>query len=94
MLLDSNIVIYAAESACDNIRIFIAKHHPVVSVIAKVEVLGYHRLSGENRQKLERLFRLMPISSLSDEIADRAICLRQTRNVFGRCTYRRHGTGS
>ncbi len=53
MLLDSNIVIYAAEPGYDALRKFIAEHESVVSIISKVEVLGYHKLNSENRKKLE-----------------------------------------
>ena len=49
MLLDSNIIIYAAEPGYDALRKFIAEHNPVVSIISKVEVLGYHKLSLENQ---------------------------------------------
>ncbi len=55
MLLDSNIVIYAAEPEYIAVRNFIAKQNPVVSVISKVEVLGYHKLQSENKQQLEKL---------------------------------------
>jgi len=81
MLLDSNIIIYAAEPGYDEVREFIAKHAPAVSVISKVEVLGYHKLSNENRQKLERIFQAMPVLTLSSAIIDRAISLRQTQKI-------------
>ncbi len=45
MLLDSNILIYAADPGYDHLRQFIAKIEPVASVISKVEVLGYQKLS-------------------------------------------------
>ncbi len=81
MLLDSNIIIYAAEPGYDEVREFIAKHDTAVSIISKVEVLGYHKLSRENRQKLERIFQFLPILTLSDPIIDKAISLRQTQKV-------------
>ncbi len=40
MLLDSNIVIYAAEPGYEAVRTFIGKQNPIVSVITKIEVLG------------------------------------------------------
>jgi len=43
--------------------------------------LGYHKLSHENQQKLERLFKLLPILVLSDEVIDKAISLRQKRKM-------------
>ena len=81
MLLDSNIVIYAAEPGYAEVRQFIATHDPVISIISKVEVLGYHKLSSENLQKLESIFRLLPNLSLSDVIVDQAISLRQQRKL-------------
>jgi len=81
MLLDSNIIIYATESGYDAIRNFIAQHSPTVSIISKVEVLGYHKLSNEHKQKLEAIFQLLPILPLSDAVIDKAIALRQRRKM-------------
>ena len=44
MLIDSNIIIYAAEPGRDNLRALIADPASVVSAISYVEVLGYHDL--------------------------------------------------
>jgi len=54
MLLDSNIIIYAAQAGHARVRQFIADHTPAVSVISYIEALGYHSLSEEERQFLER----------------------------------------
>lgn len=81
MLLDSNIIIYAAEPGYDEVREFIAKQETAVSVISKVEVLGYHKLNRENRKKLEQIFQLLPLITLSDSIVDKAISLRQTQKM-------------
>ena len=81
MLLDSNIIIYAAEPQHDAVREFIVKHKPSVSAVSKVEVLGYHRLTIEHREKLERIFQLLPVLTVSDVIIDRAVALRQARKM-------------
>ena len=81
MLLDSNIVIYAAEPNYEHVRRFIAHKKPVVSVINKVEVLGYYKLTPENQQKLEKLFQILPILSISNAIIEQAISLRQQRKM-------------
>ena len=73
ILLDSNIIIYAIEPAYQSVREFIAQENPVISVISKVEVLGYHKLLPDNHTLLEKLFHSLPILSLSDAIVDRAI---------------------
>lgn len=53
MLLDSNIIIYAAQTENSRLREFIAEHEPVVSALSYVETLGYHRLSEIEKQFLE-----------------------------------------
>ncbi|MCP4422225.1 MAG: type II toxin-antitoxin system VapC family toxin [Chloroflexi bacterium] len=81
MLLDSNILIYAAEPGYDEVREFITKHETAVSVISKIEVLGYHKLNRDNCQKLESIFQILPVLPLSDPIIDKAISLRQTQKT-------------
>ena len=49
MLIDSNIIIYAAKPEHDALRRFIAEHTPAVSAVSYVEVLGYHRLTEQER---------------------------------------------
>jgi predicted nucleic acid-binding protein len=80
-LLDSNIIIYAAAPGYDSVRYFIAQQKPMISIISKVEVLGYHRLTPVNQQKLERLFQILPILPLSSAIIEQAISLRQRRKM-------------
>jgi len=50
VLLDSNIIIYAARPEHQALRRFIAEHAPAVSVVSYVEVLGYHRLTEQDRR--------------------------------------------
>jgi len=45
MLIDSNIIIYAAKPDCAELRDLIADHTPAVSAVSYVEVLGYHKLN-------------------------------------------------
>ncbi|MDJ0518270.1 MAG: hypothetical protein QNJ74_19135 [Trichodesmium sp. MO_231.B1] len=45
MLLDSNIIIYAAQPENSNLRQFIAEQSPAVSALSYIEVLGYHQLT-------------------------------------------------
>jgi toxin FitB len=81
MLLDSNIIIYAAQPEHTALRQFIADHTPAVSVISYIEVLGYHRLSEEEQQFLERFFQAAEVLSLSDAVVQWAIRLRQRRRM-------------
>ncbi len=81
MLIDSNIIIYAALPEHQKLRRFIAEHAPSVSVVSFVEVLGYHRLTDQDRRTFEDFFVAAPVLQLSTEILDRATELRQQRSI-------------
>ncbi|MCK5521691.1 MAG: hypothetical protein KAI83_01030 [Thiomargarita sp.] len=49
MLLDSNTVIYAAIPEYSQLRKFLAQYSLSVSTISLIEVLGYHKLTPENK---------------------------------------------
>jgi len=81
MLLDSNIIIYAAKPEYAALRSFIALHAPAVSAISYVEVLGYHRLTELERQYFEEFFAAASILELSDDVLEQAVKLRQIRKI-------------
>jgi len=81
MLVDSNILIYAAQPAHAHLRQFMAVHAPAVSAVSYVEVLGYHQLDDEERQYLEAFFRLACVLPLSQAVLDQAVTLRQQRKM-------------
>jgi len=81
MLVDSNIIIYAAKPKYLTIRQFIAKHAPAVSAISYVEVLGYHKLDDKERTLLEAFFVTAPLIALSQAVLDQAVKLRQVRKM-------------
>ncbi|HXU29581.1 MAG TPA: type II toxin-antitoxin system VapC family toxin [Thermoanaerobaculia bacterium] len=81
MLIDSNIIIYAARPEHQELRRFIAKHTPAVSVVSYVEVLGYHRLTEQDRRYFEDFFIAAPLVQISTDILERATHLRQQRAI-------------
>ncbi len=81
MLLDSNIIIYATRLDQDHLRHFISGSLSAVSIISYVEVLGYHRLSDEERQALRDFFSGVDILPLTTDVAEEAIRLRQQRRM-------------
>jgi toxin FitB len=81
MLLDSNIIIYAAEPDQVILRQFIRENNPAVSLVSYVETLGFHRLSPEDRQFLEEFFAASDVLPITQEIADQAVLLRQQRRM-------------
>jgi len=81
MLLDSNIIIYAAQPPHAALRQFIETHTPAVSVISSIEVLGYHKLTPEDRQFLEQFFQSAERLPLSETVVQWAIKVRQRRKM-------------
>ena len=76
-LLDSNIVIYAAQPANDWLRLEVLAQPFAVSQATRVEVLGWHRITAQDKQDLEAFLAAGTVLSLTDAVADCAIALRQ-----------------
>ncbi|WP_449420951.1 PIN domain-containing protein [Phormidium nigroviride] len=72
MLLDSNVIIYASQPEHAQVRQFIGEHDIVVSAVSYVEVLGYHRLTEENRLYVEEFFSVGEVLPISNAVLDRA----------------------
>lgn len=68
MLLDSNIIIYAAQPEHPELRAFIVAHAPAVSAISVVEVLGYHLLADDVRTDFEAFFAAANVLPLSGAV--------------------------
>jgi predicted nucleic acid-binding protein len=81
MLLDSNIIIYAAQPHHESLQVLIATHAPAVSAISQVEVLGYHLLDERERHNFEDFFAAATILPISESVISRAIELRQRRKM-------------
>jgi predicted nucleic acid-binding protein len=81
MLLDSNIVIYAALPEYVALRRWIAEHGPAVSAISYVEVLGYHRLTPATLADYQQFFMVAKVFPLDQPVLDKAIRLRQLRKM-------------
>lgn len=81
MLIDSNIIIYAALPENQWLRDFISDHCPAVPAVAYVEVLGYHGLTEQDREYFEEFFAASEILPISSEVLERAVKLRQTRRM-------------
>ena len=81
MLIDSNIIIYAAQPEHTALRQFIAEHSPAVSAVSYVEVLGYHKLTEQDRLLLEAFFAAAPMLALTQTVLEQAVKLRQLRKM-------------
>ena len=81
MLIDSNVIIYAAQPHHIDLRQFIDEITLSVSVVSYIEVFGYHKLEEDERQYLEQFFQKTEILPLSDTVMHRAVSLRQQRRM-------------
>lgn len=81
MILDSNIIIYAAQAEHSVLRAFILEHNPCVSTVSYVEVLGYHNLTETERRYFEEFFGFAELVDISLPVLDRAVSLRQQRKM-------------
>ena len=81
ILADSNLIIYAASGKYPNLIEWFAENKPIVSAVSLVEVLGYHKLNADEKEVLENLFAELSVIYPSMEIFQKAIALRQKRNV-------------
>lgn len=81
MLLGSNIIIYAAKAENPELRRFIAEHAPAVSAVSLVEVLGYHRLTEDERRHFEGFFAAATVLPISGGVVTHAVKLRQINKM-------------
>jgi toxin FitB len=80
-LIDSNIVIYSYLPQYEYLRNLFAAEPVFVSEISRVEVLGYHKITGKEESYFKDVFNLVPIILPSQEIFDIAIDLRKKFNL-------------
>lgn len=80
-LLDSNILIYAAQPGQSRLRALILEEPAGISLLTKVEVLGFHRLSDGEERDLRELLEQFAIFPADIVVAERAIALRQQRKM-------------
>ena len=81
ILIDSNIIIYAAKSENEFIHNLFINENLAVSIITKIEVLGYHSLKASDKNLLMKLFNTLEILPLSDGCVNKAIALREKQNL-------------
>lgn len=81
MLLDSNIIIYAAQTEHEFLREFIAENSPYVSALSYLEVLGYHQLSNDDKIYFEEFFKAAEILPVSQAVIEQAVRLKQNKKM-------------
>ncbi len=85
-LFDSNLIIYSVSDAYNQLRPMIIAADVVVSIITKIETLGYHKLPVDDRDYFETLFASVNILPLTNDVVNIATELRQQRKMsLGDC---------
>ncbi len=80
-LVDSNILIYASQEGYDRVATFIAENLPSVSILTKIEVMGFHQLDQTVTNNFEKLFGTLQVIPLTDIIANKAIEIKRVRKT-------------
>ena len=80
-LLDSNIVIHAVQPSNAWLRKEILEEPFAVSHTTRVEVLGWHLITAEDLSDLTTFIAAGTLLSITDNVADRAVILRQQRKM-------------
>ena len=77
MLLDSNILIYAANQSAPEIEALATAADSAVASVTQIEVYGFTGLKPEEEAALDILFRRLTVHPLDTSVIERAIALRQ-----------------
>ena len=77
MLLDSNILIYAANQSTPEIETLTVAAENAVASVTEIEVYGFAGLKPEEQAALDILFRRLTVHPLDAAVIARAIALRQ-----------------
>jgi toxin FitB len=81
MVLDTNILIYSTKPGGDNLRPWVDDPNAIVSIVTRIEALGFSGISAQEEAAIERALRELPETALTDAVAVRAISLRQERKM-------------
>ena len=77
MLLDSNILIQAANQTAPETESLVVSGDHAVASITQIEVYGFTGLTPEEKATLDILFRRLTVHPLDAAVIERAIALRQ-----------------
>lgn len=81
ILIDSNLLIYAARPEFAPLRQWLSTRECGTSLVTKIEVLGFHKLSATDKIFFERMFSILRVLPITLILADNAIALRQRRKL-------------
>jgi predicted nucleic acid-binding protein len=82
-LLDSNILIYSSKQELAFLRKYFSDEsfRSAVSVVTVIEVLGFNRLTTEDKRYFESCFSITEIFEVNQIVMDKAVLLRQSQKI-------------
>lgn len=84
-ILDTNSIIYYLQGEEPLFPVFDkikrGEVFPVISVITKIELLSFPKITREEEKKIEFLFSLFEIQNIDDEIIDAAVGVRRKHGL-------------
>lgn len=80
-ILDSNILIYAAQPSFAFLVPLVTDSANAVSIVTRIETLGFPSLLPGDKLYLESIFKILQVLDLSPEIAEKAIEIRQAKKI-------------
>lgn len=81
MVLDTNILIYAMGPEGPKVKRWVADPDAKISVISRIETLGFPRITPAETSALIALLKTVPELPLGDSVVLQAIALRQQRRM-------------
>ncbi len=82
MLLDSNIMIYSTVAELSPVVMpYISEPQNAVSLVSKIEVLGFHKLNEVEKLHFDDLFARLNILPTDETVAEAATLLRQQKSM-------------
>ena len=81
ILLDSNILIYSADEEFSFLRKLFQKPGATVSIISKLEVLGYHKITPKQSIYFYAIFKVIEILPITDDLINQAIKYRLKKSM-------------
>ena len=81
MILDSNVIIYSNQPGYEPLLDYLETNRDElkVSLITRLEVLGFHKITVQDKADFERFFSSVSVLPITREIIDEAIRLKQQR---------------
>lgn len=81
ILLDSNVLIYMMNGQKPSLLNWVSQYDIAVSDVTRIEILGYHRLSDQQKYVGTKLIEMSTCLSINDQVVQQAIMLKQQRAI-------------